>query len=41
VMYMKILFTDNHARREIHVARLHKDAMIEIEAYFKRKRISD
>ena len=22
--------TDNHARREIHVARLHKDAMIEI-----------
>ncbi|GAB6255052.1 hypothetical protein PSKAS_05740 [Peribacillus sp. N1] len=40
-MYMGILFTDYHARSEIHVARLHKDAMIEIEAYTKEKNTSD
>jgi hypothetical protein len=40
-MYMGILFTDNHTSGEIHVARLHKDAMIEIEAYTKEKNTSD
>ncbi|MGG0413857.1 hypothetical protein [Peribacillus simplex] len=33
---MEILYKDNHARSEVHVAGLHKDAMIEIEVYFKQ-----
>jgi len=35
--YMKILFYRNHAKGEIHFARLHKDAMIEIEAFLNER----
>jgi hypothetical protein len=34
---MKILFYRNHAKGEIHFARLHKDAMIEIEAFLNER----